>query len=65
MRRATTPTLIAGSSRRRPAPCNAVSGNQVKQLWIYESDVNGIEGINRQIYRPMSDRRAPDLSCAG
>ncbi len=44
---------------------NAVSGNQVKQLWIYESDVNGVEGTNRQIYRPIQTGEPPDLSCAG
>jgi TadE-like protein len=43
---------------------NAVSGNRVKQLWIYESDVNGSVSLNRQIYRP-ADPSEPGLGCAG
>ena len=43
---------------------NGVSGNQVKQLWIYESDVNGTVSLNRQIYRP-ADPSEPGLGCAG
>ena len=43
---------------------NGVSGNAVKQLWIYESDVNGTVGINRQIYRPAVGAE-PGLVCNG
>jgi hypothetical protein len=43
---------------------NGVSGNTVKQLWIYESDVSGTVGVNRQIYRPAVGSE-PGLSCTG
>jgi len=43
---------------------NGVSGNSVKQLWIYESDVNGTVTLNRQIYRPAAVAE-PGLSCTG
>jgi hypothetical protein len=43
---------------------NAVSGNTVKQLWVYESDVNGAVSLNRQIYRPAAGAE-PGLSCTG
>jgi hypothetical protein len=43
---------------------NAVSGNTVKSLWIYESDANGAIG-NRQEYRPFqSGDDAVDLRCS-
>jgi hypothetical protein len=42
----------------------AVSGNDVKQLWIYESDVNGTVTSNRQVYVP-DDGSDPDLACSG
>jgi hypothetical protein len=43
---------------------NGVSGNTVKQLWIYESDVNGNVSLNRQIYRPAVGSE-PGLTCTG
>ena len=43
----------------------AVSGNSVKQLWIYESDVIGTVSLtNRQIYRPAVGSEV-GLSCTG
>jgi hypothetical protein len=43
---------------------NGVSGNSVKQPWIYESDVDGTVGISRQIYRPAAATE-PGLTCTG
>lgn len=43
---------------------NGVSGNTVKQLWVYESDVDGNVTANRQIYRPAVGAE-PGLSCTG
>ncbi|MEX1126270.1 MAG: TadE/TadG family type IV pilus assembly protein [Acidimicrobiia bacterium] len=43
---------------------NGVSGNSVKQLWIYESDSDGAVGLNRQIYRP-AQAAEPGLTCTG
>ena len=41
-----------------------VSGNNVKELWIYESDVNGTETMNRQVYVPDNETD-PELVCSG
>ncbi|HKZ25527.1 MAG TPA: TadE family protein [Acidimicrobiia bacterium] len=43
---------------------NGVSGNSVKQLWVYESDSGGTVGLNRQIYRP-AQAAEPGLTCTG
>lgn len=44
----------------------AIGGNDVKELWIYQSDVNGTVGANRQIYRPALPTDDPAvLECSG
>jgi Flp pilus assembly protein TadG len=43
---------------------SGVSGNVVKQLWIYESDINGSVTTERQVYRPAVGSE-PGLSCSG
>ncbi|MGH8872956.1 MAG: TadE/TadG family type IV pilus assembly protein [Acidimicrobiia bacterium] len=43
---------------------NAVAGNAVKALWIYESDKDGIVGLSRQEYRP-ADEDEVGLECSG
>jgi hypothetical protein len=43
---------------------NAVAGNPVKGLWIYESDKVGVVGLSRQVYVPTDDEDV-DLVCAG
>jgi hypothetical protein len=43
---------------------NAVSGNAVKELWIYESDKDGVVGLSRQVYRP-ADEDEVGLACSG
>ncbi len=43
---------------------NAVAGNEVKELWIYESDASGAVGGSRQRYRPGQNGDDPvDLRC--
>ncbi len=45
---------------------SAISGNQIKELWIYESDVNGTVGANRMTYRPSLPGDNPaNLRCTG
>ena len=46
------------------AALNAVVGNPVKALWIYESDTDGTVGGSRQEYRP-ADEDEPALECDG
>ncbi|MEX1135102.1 MAG: TadE/TadG family type IV pilus assembly protein [Acidimicrobiia bacterium] len=41
-----------------------VSGNNVKELWIYQSDENGAVTPNRQVYVPDS-ATDPELICSG
>ncbi len=44
----------------------AIGGNDVKELWIYKSDVTGTVGANRQIYRPAAATDNPlTLKCSG
>lgn len=43
---------------------NAVAGNSVKALWIYESDKDGVVGLSRQEYRP-ADEDEVGLECSG
>lgn len=43
---------------------NAVAGNPVKALWIYESDKDGVLGASRQEYRPANEDEVA-LECGG
>lgn len=43
---------------------NAVAGNAVEELWIYESDANGTVGLSRQVYRPANEDEV-GLECSG
>ncbi len=46
---------------------SSISGNDVRELWIYESDTNGNVGINGNIQRfrrPVGSETV-DLTCAG
>lgn len=44
----------------------AIGGNDVKELWIYESNVSGTVGSSRQIYRPAAATDDPaTLQCSG
>ena len=44
----------------------AIGGNEVKEVWIYESDVSGTVGGNRQRYRPAAPTDNPlTLTCSG
>lgn len=43
---------------------SAIGGNSVKEIWIYESDVSGTVGSNKQRYRPKVDTDDPlSLHC--
>ena len=44
----------------------AIGGNDVKEVWIYESDVNGTVGSFQQRYRPAAATDDPaTLVCSG
>jgi len=44
----------------------AIGGNEVREVWIYEFDVNGLVGGFRQIYRPAAGTDDPlNLRCSG
>ena len=45
---------------------SAIGGKQVKEVWIYESDVSGTVGTSKQRYRPKVDGDNPAfLACSG
>lgn len=45
---------------------SAIGGHQVKEMWIYKSNVDGDVGANRQIFRPAQPTDNPaSLKCSG
>lgn len=43
----------------------SISGNDLKELWIYKSNSNGAVGTERQVYRPKAAGDTLDLNCQG